>query len=158
MLLERKNTGELLEAIIELLAKSDYTKVDKSSEFEFNWRLEHVHDIYKIYLIDEDDKILGLMSLTDIPREQRIHLNLIEVSRTNRGKHKALENIAGCLIAFACRLAFKRTYDGFVSLEAKTQLIALYQDRYGFRQYGNFLAIDQDDAKALINKYLSDEK
>ncbi len=158
MLLKHKNTGELLEANIELLSKSDYTKIEKSTEFTFDWSVEQKYDIYKIYLLDAEDNILGLMSLIDIPREQRIHLNLIEVSKTNRGQQKQIENIAGCLIAFACRLAFARAYDGFVSLQAKTKLITLYQTRYGFRQYGNFLAIDQDDAKTLIKKYLSDEK
>jgi len=97
------------------------------------------------------------MSLIDYPEEYRIHLNLIEVSSSNIGKSKKIENIAGCLIAFACQLAFMRGYAGFVSLQPKTRLISLYQNKYGFRQYGRLLAVEQSSARLLINNYLDYE-
>ena len=97
------------------------------------------------------------MSVIDYPEEYRIHLNLIEISSSTIGKSKKIENIAGCLIAFACQLAFIRGYAGFVSLQPKTRLIALYQDKYGFRQYGRLLAVEQNSSRLLINNYLDYE-
>ena len=98
------------------------------------------------------------MSLIDYPDEYRIHLNLIEVEKRNQGQKKEIENIVGCLIAFACQIAFDRDYLGFVSLQPKTRLVDLYQDRYGFRQYGRLLAVEQQSSMALIDKYLNDEQ
>jgi hypothetical protein len=72
----------------------------------------------------------------------------------NKGRTKEIDYIAGCLLAFACELAFERGYFGFVSLQPKTQLIDLYQNRYGFPQYGRLLAVEQASAKQLIDKYL----
>jgi len=158
MPLRDKTSGKTLQSVIEKVASSDYSWIRKSKEFRFNWKLEKQNEVYKIYLVDQDEEILGLMSLSDHPGEYRVHINLIEVGASNRGKSKRIEHIAGCLIAFACQVAFDRDYFGFVSLQPKTKLIKLYQEQYGFRQYGRLLAVEQVSAKALINKYLNNEE
>lgn len=154
MKLKRKSTDKLLPAAIMELIERDFKKIKKDKGFSFNWDLEKDHEVYKIYLLSEDDKVLGLMSLIDIPEEYRIHLNLLEVSKENQGKDKEIDFIAGCLIAFAASAAYKRGYYGFVSLEPKTKLIDLYQDKYGFRQYGRYLGIEGEASQTLIEKYL----
>ncbi|MCB9052694.1 MAG: hypothetical protein H6556_24925 [Lewinellaceae bacterium] len=125
--------------------------------FRFDWDKEKGNEVYKLYILGEEEQILGIVSLIDMQEELRIHLNLIEVSRKHVGKLKRLDNIAGCLIAFACSIAFKRNYGGFVSLLPKTELIDLYQDKYGFRQYGRLLAVEFESSKLLIEKYIGDE-
>lgn len=157
MPLRDKKTGKTLKSVIEKVIKSDYKLISKSKEYTFKWSEESKNEVYKIYLKSQDNEILGLMSLVDYPEEYRIHLNLIEVGSSNIGKSKEIENIAGCLIAFACQIAFDKDYFGFVSLKPKTRLIDLYQDRYGFRQFGRLLAVEQRSSTALINKYLNDE-
>lgn len=157
MPLKDKLTGEAFNALIEEIIEPDYAKIASSKEFSFDWSLEKKNEVYKIHLINKVKEILGIMSLIDYPEEYRIHLNLIEVSSSNIGKNKKIENIAGCLIAYACQLAFKRGYAGFVSLQPKTRLIKLYKNNYGFRQYGKLLAVEQNASLALINKYLSYE-
>ncbi|MGK0366693.1 MAG: hypothetical protein ACI85O_003768 [Saprospiraceae bacterium] len=158
MLLRNKRTGKTLIAVIENIAESDYQRIERSKQYTFSWSEETGNDVYKIYLKGENDEILGLMSLIDYPDEYRIHLNLIEVEKKNQGQKKEIENIVGCLIAFACQIAFDKDYLGFVSLQPKTRLIDLYQDRYGFRQYGRLLALEQQSSMALIDKYLNDEQ
>lgn len=157
MPLRNKKNGKVLESLIEKVVDSDYDLVQKSKEYSFDWKVESKNDVYKIYLLGKEKEILGMMSLIDYPGEYRIHLNLIEIGSSNIGKKKKIENIAGCLIAFACELAFMRGYSGFVSLQPKTSLIDLYQERYGFRQYGRLLALEQDASSLLINKYLEYE-
>ncbi|MEM8526254.1 MAG: hypothetical protein AAGG68_16555 [Bacteroidota bacterium] len=158
MKLKRKSTDELLPAAITELIEKDFKKLKKDKRFSFNWDIEKEYEVYKIYLLSEDDKVLGLMSLIDIPEEYRIHLNLLEVSKENQGKEKEIDFIAGCLIAFAASAASKRGYYGFVSLEPKTKLIDLYQDKYGFRQYGRYLGIEGEASQSLIEKYLIDDE
>lgn len=107
-----------------------------------------------MFLVENKENILGVMSLMDISKEWRIHINLIEISAANIGRHKTYDYIAGCLIAFACSLAFEKKYDGFVSLEPKTNLIQHYNEKYGFKTYGAFMAVEAEHAKFLIKKYL----
>ncbi|WP_104417688.1 GNAT family N-acetyltransferase [Neolewinella xylanilytica] len=158
MPLKNRQTGKLLPSTVKQLRAEDYQWLNSSLDFQFDWTSEKENEVYKICLVDETATILGVMSLIDVPEEFRIHLNLIEVADTQRGKKKTIDNVAGCLLAFACRLAFSRGYLGFVSLQPKTKLIRYYQSAYGFRQYGRLLGIEQDGAIKLIQKYLEDEK
>ncbi|MEM8900042.1 MAG: hypothetical protein AAGC85_18145, partial [Bacteroidota bacterium] len=69
-------------------------------------------------------------------------------------KDKKLDHVAGCLVAFAIQLSFERGYYGFTSLLPKTQLIPLYIEKYGFSQYGRYLAIEGKEAIKLNQKYV----
>lgn len=156
MKLKHRPSDSLLDAAITKLISEDYKSIKKDKGFEFDWTLEKDYEVYKICLIS-NDKILGIMSLIDIPKEYRVHLNLLEISKKHRGKNKVIDYIAGCLIAFAAEAAFKKGYYGFVSLEPKTKLIDWYQNKYGFRLYGRYLGIEGDTSDFLINKYLKNE-
>jgi len=151
-------SGELVEASIVELEPKDFHKIQKGKGFVFDWSLEEEHDVYKICLKGEETKILGLLSLIDHPAELRIHISLIEVIKEQVGQGKTLDHIAGCLIGFACGIAFRKGYEGFVSLLPKTRLIDLYQEKYGFRQYGRLLALEHEQSKRVIDQYLGDEK
>lgn len=156
MKLKHKPSDQLLDAVITELIREDYKTIEQDKGFSFDWTTEKEHEVYKICLV-VDEKILGVMSLIDIPKEYRIHLNLLEVAKAQQGKNKVIDFIAGCLIAFAAETAFKRGYYGFVSLEPKTALIDLYQNKYGFSPYGRYLAIEGTVAQSLIEKYLNHE-
>ena len=101
-----------------------------------------------------EKRILGLLSIEDIPKELRIHIRLIEVNSDDVGKQKDYENIAGCLIAFTCKQSFKKNYDGFVSLYSKTELKRLYREKYGFEELGMNLYTELSNSEDLIKKYL----
>ena len=131
-LTNRKDKNSLA-AIIEQLIESDYPLIKDSREYSFDWSLERYNDVYKIYLTSNEDDILGLISLCDYPEETRIHINLLELSRENTGQTKKIENVSGSLIAFAVKIAFKKGYDGMVTLEPKNnKLTTHYRDNYGF--------------------------
>lgn len=153
MWLRKRKNQVKHQADITKVKKDDYQAIEKSDQFSFNWRVEQVHDVYKIYLVDERDQILGLMSLEDVKAESRIHIHLIEVSLHNQGKNKEYDRIAGCLLGYACQLSFDLSYEGFVSLKPKTVLIDHYQENYGFHKVGTMLAIGSDSAKELVQTY-----
>jgi hypothetical protein len=156
--LKDTESGELLRSDIGPAIAADYHEIEASGQFVFNWREEEDKEVYKIYLLDKaEGQILGMMSLIDYPEEYRIHLNLIEVRAEHQGKDKKIDKIAGCMIAFACQLAFVRGYVGFVSLQPKTKLIDWYQEKFGFRQYGRLLGVEQASSNELIKTYLLHE-
>jgi hypothetical protein len=70
------------------------------------------------------------------------------------GKSKKIDNIAGCLIAFAVRISFKKGYDGMVTLEPKNKLILHYRDKYGFEDVGYMMLVRGKNASELTKKYL----
>ena len=146
--------GEETEAEITEMEEDDYERIALSGRFAFDWRKEKGNLVYKIRLIGREE-VLGLISLIDVPKEYRLHINLIESSVDNRGKNKLIGRIPGCLIAYTARLAFDKGYAGFVSLRPKTELIDHYITAYGFKPQGIGLAIDQKVSQALIPKYLS---
>lgn len=125
--------------------------------FGFNWQDVKDCEIYALQL-SRERLVIGLLALKNIPEELRIEIVLLESSKENVGQSKIYKHIAGCLIAFACRLAFLRGYFGFVSLTPKTRLIEHYKTLYGFEQYGRQLAVDMERAQQLIDKYLTDGK
>lgn len=154
MKLVYRKTGKKFEAEILKLEQKDFEIIRKSEQFEFDWSKEKNFDVFKIVKVKGDKGILGLISLIDIPKEYRIHINLIENAKKHKGENKEIDKIAGCLLAFAAQESFDKDYFGFTSLIPKTSLIGLYTSKYGFSQYGQQLAIEKMAAISLIQKYL----
>lgn len=156
MKLLHTKTNEQHEAVIELMQNKDWEVIRNNDQFEFNWITEKKYLVHKIKLKLEED-IFGLISLEDIPKELRIHIRLIEVNKNHKGKNKEFDHVAGCLLAFSCKLAFDKGYGGFVSLHSKTAIIDLYKEKYGFQPFGRNLYVELSRSQALINKYLNHE-
>ena len=148
-------TKQEFEAEILEVEDDDFELIENSKRFDFNWNKEKKYHVFKIVSAEEDNpEMLGLISIINISEEFRIHINLIENSKENKGKKKKIDRIAGCLIAFAIQISFEKGYLGFTSLVPKTRLIPLYVNKYGFSQFGRQLAIERQDAIKLIQKYL----
>lgn len=153
-LIDLHNNREFEAEIVEA-DDEDFDVIKSLGRFEFDWHKEKRNQVYKIVEKYQDTpEILGLISISDIAEELRIHVNLFESADENKGKDKKIDRIAGCLLAFACSIAFEKGYLGFTSLVPKTELIGLYVNKYGFQQYGRQLAVDQQDAIELIKTYL----
>jgi len=150
-------TNKQLNGVIEQVTKDDLKRIKKDRNFGFNWEIEGDRELYKIRLL-KSKEILGLISLIDYQEEFRIHINLVESSKKYRGKDKSILHIPGCLIAYACKLSFKRGYEGFVSLTPKTQLKKYYNKIYGFIPIGIQMAVLEEISEAIIKKYIGDEE
>lgn len=151
------STGRKIRAKIERLTPSELKGLKNDPRFGFDWSLEVKKEVYGIQLI-ENDRVLGLVSLLDIPSEIRIHIDLIESSKENQGKNKEYNHISGCLIGFVCQKSFEKGYGGFVSLTPKTQLINHYHKKFGFIQIGVQMAVFMEKSQLIINKYLHNEE
>jgi hypothetical protein len=154
MVLTEMATGNKVQAIIEPVKPGDYKIIKKSKRFPvFDWDKEKRNEVLKIRLIDSGE-ILGLMSLIDFKTEMWIKINLLQSSEDNVGKYKKYEGIAGCLIAYACNLAFEKGYGGTVSLEPKTVLMEHYIKKYDLNNGGKHFYTELQNSKLLIEKYL----
>ncbi len=147
------STNEVVECTIQKVNRSSLLSILRNNHFHFDWKLELTIEVYVLKL--KDETALGLISMAIIPEELRIEIKLLESTKENIGKTKKYDGIAGCLIAFACREAFKKGFNGFVSLVPKTELINHYVHEYGFIQAGRHLATDLKNSKNLIDRYLN---
>ena len=157
MILQDSKTGEKFRGIVEKVSQTELKTLKGNKSFTFDWSQEIEYQVFKIRR-EYKKELLGLISLIDINKELRIHINLIESALEHKGKHKKIKNIPGCLISYACKMAFEKGYDGFVSLVPKTQLIDHYQKTYGFVQIGTQMAVFLEASKLLISKYIDDEE
>lgn len=138
--------------VIELISTEDY-KVITKKRYWFNWKTEKENKIYKLRFEGSDD-ILGLMALIYFKEEERIQINLLAVSKENRGDKKEYVGIAGNLIAYACREILKlHGINGCVSLESKTVLKAHYMKKYGMLDAGHQVFLEGSSLLKLLNKY-----
>lgn len=81
-------------------------------------------------------------------------MHLIESAPFNLGRKKVYIGVPGNLVAFACRTAFHRGFNGYVSFTSKTQLIDHYQKTLGaINVGGHLMVINTESALKLINKY-----
>lgn len=158
MFLVHCTTGHEIETVIELIQVKDYKEITSSKRFpNFKWKKEKKNEVFKLHTNDSAE-ILGLLSLTDVVKEKWIKINLIESSIENVGEEKQYDKIAGCLIAYACRLSFIKGYGGCVALKPKTSLAKHYVDKYTFKIAGMHLYVELKDAEKLINDYLRNPK
>lgn len=146
-------SGKYHEVKIVPIQAKEWILIKKSKQFEFDWNKEKRHSVYVLKLVIEE-KILGIVAFIDIPKEYRIHIQLIENSKSNIGKKKEYDFVAGCMLAFVCNLAVEKKYDGFISLEPKTKLENLYIEKYGFKAMGTLFYSSLENSLLLIKKYL----
>ncbi|MCD6065648.1 MAG: hypothetical protein K0S33_474 [Bacteroidetes bacterium] len=138
--------------IVEPLLARDYKRINKN-RFWFDWKTEKGNLVYKLMFKDSDE-ILGLISLIHFADEQRYEINLLAVSKENRGRTKMYDGIAGNLIAYACRLAVKLyAENGCVSLLPKTELRTHYMRKYGMLPAGRQLFLEGLPLLRLLQKY-----
>lgn len=147
MIITERVSGNPKDVSIELASEEDF-KLLTVRQHAFNWKKYKGAAVYKLQLVGSDD-IIGVMLLEFFPDEQRIEIALLAVSAENKGSGKQFEGIAGCLIAYACRMAVLQ-YGALacVSLTPKTRLKPHYIKKYGMLDAGRQVYLD---SKPLIN-------
>jgi len=94
------------------------------------------------------------------------YMAYIEIAPQNKGVNKKYDLVAGCLIAYACRLSFIfgiGDYKGWlafdvqeVSKEDERKLMSLYGRKYKAKRFQEttMMLIEPDEGEKLIEKYL----
>lgn len=151
-------TGDVFATDVLLVNKNDFKVVTKKSGWLFNWMNEFkqpVREVYKLTIVNNLSVIQGLISLED--KSDHIFMHLVESAPFNKGKTKVYAGVPGNLVAFACRLSFRRGFEGNVSFLSKTQLIEHYTVSLGAMHIGGHrMIVETQAALKLINKYFKE--
>jgi len=153
-------TDRLLWIVIQYTTKNEINSVKKEFGFEWSKLIKQADSkSYSLKLVDKTNDVLGLLHL--INNQGMLIMNLVEVSKNNMGRKKRYDYVAGCLIAFACKLSFEieSNYKGFLTFNAKSELIELYKSKYYAKQInGQRMYIEPEYGVKLINEYLNRKK
>jgi len=155
-ILDVKN-DQLVKAEI-VVAESNEIPLKKDG-WNFNWReltKENNSKIFILRTIELNPTVEGALQLK-IENDMLI-MNTLEIAPHNIGrKNKKYDNVAGSLIAFACKESFKlkSAYKGFLTFMAKTSLMKWYSKKYGASVgLGQRMFIDSKNGLKLIKEYL----
>jgi hypothetical protein len=158
--IENVVTGDSFRTDVILISKTDLKNISKKNKWLFDWKFEFKQpqrDVYKLTIVNNEAVIQGLMSVE--VKSDHVYMHLVESAPFNKGKTKMYAGVAGNLVAFACKLAFQRGYEGNVSFFSKTQLVQHYIETLGAKHVGGrIMIIDTISALKLINKYFPNEK
>ena len=139
------------------MTDKDLKQTVKQNGWLFDWKFETYQikrQVHKLVTVKEPKIIQGLASLEK--RQGHVFMHLLENSPFNIGKNKKYLGVACNLVAFGCKLSDEFGFDGVVSFDSKTALVAHYEKTLGaVRISERGMAIFEDRAKALINKYFS---
>ncbi len=144
-------TGDVFDTEV-LVVNSQDLKMTKK-EWHFDWEKECAKGkVYKLVIEGNPNVVQGLVSLID--QKDNIYLSLIENAPYNIGANKIYEGVAGNLFAFACKVAFSKGYEGYISFHAKTELVEHYMKSLGAKRINSQLMyIGTREATILVNRY-----
>ncbi|AZA49415.1 hypothetical protein EG346_15045 [Chryseobacterium carnipullorum] len=152
-----KITGEKQAATITKIAAAEISQINKTKRFDFNWNKEKAFHVYKLTVEGKEEPI-GLLSMEERSQDYALEIRLLAASKENVGQAQEFSRIAGCLIAFVCKEAFKRGFEGFVCLKPKTKLERHYMQQYGLQSTKMYLITEGENSLQLIQEYYEDKQ
>lgn len=151
-------TRKKIEAIIQKANSRDMPI--KKNGWQFTWKSLYKtegSEFYKLTLRDTKPEVEGVIMLS-LMHDEMLYMNNIEIAPRNLGSNGKYDNVAGCLLAFGCKMSFeigKNAYKGYLTFESKSTLISLYQKKYGATlAMGQRMFIEPNIGLELIEKYL----
>ena len=151
------------------IVKPDRIKLPSIQEgWRFNFS-KHSKDkdahTYILVATDTPDTIEGCL-IYKMKDQQEPYMAFIELAPHNRSENKKYDLVAGCLIAYACRLSFilgKADYQGWLAFDVQEQnqedqikLMTVYSKKYYAYRIADTTAmcIMPKDGERLFEEYL----
>jgi hypothetical protein len=123
------------------------------------------HETYILVCEETPDIIEGCL-IFEMKKKVEPYMAYVEIAPHNKGFDKQYEKVAGCLIAFACRLSFikaKEPYRGYLVFDVleedkadEVKLMAVYSLKYNALRYGETtMIIPPAGGEKLITEFLN---
>ena len=155
--IENTLTGEVFETEIIRLRRSDQALI-KKKDWQFDWFEElnnKKREVHGLVTRENPTILHGLVSFAS--NIDHIHMYLLENATPNRGNKKLYDGVALNLVAFVCKSAFERGFEGAVAFIEKSALMEHYEKKLGAKRFaGNKMFMDKREAYSLIKQYFKD--
>ncbi len=134
--------------------------------FNFKKHSKKVHFQTYVLVCDETPTMIEGCLIFQMKDTIEPYMAYVEIAPHNKGRDKRFDHVAGCLIAFACRLSFihgKEHYQGWLAFDVleeskqdEIKLMAVYCRKYGALKYGETtMVITPEAGEHLITKFLN---
>ena len=134
--------------------------------FDFNKHAKKTGFETYVLVKEETPNIVEGCLIFEMKDKIEPYMAFVEVAPHNYGKVKEHEKVAGCLIAFGCRLSFMKGSDEFKGWlafdvleevkENEIKLMALYSTEYNALKFGETtMLIPPQGGEKLINEFLN---
>ncbi|MCE6991938.1 hypothetical protein [Dyadobacter sp. CY323] len=162
----RNSDGQFVDCSI--IPASGHILPSFTDGWRFNFRKHSQKPHYQTFILiceDTPDVIEGCL-IFQVKGAGEPYMAYIEIAPHNKGDSKVFDRVAGCLIAYACRLSFihgKDHFKGWLAFdvmeahkEDEIKLMTIYCMKYGALRYGETtMVISPEKGEALIDKYLN---
>lgn len=141
---------------------------DFNDGWRFNFSKHSKRKNFKTFIIysEEATEIIEGCLIFEMKDKIEPYMAYIELATHNKGEIKKFDFVAGCLIAFACRLSFKygkNDYQGYLAFdvlegnkENEVKLMSMYSTKYNaFKISETTMLIPPMQGKKLIDKFLN---
>jgi len=135
--------------------------------WRFNFKKHSKNAGFQTYILTTEGKpnVIEGCLIFQLRETVEPYMAYIELAPHNKGKTKTYDHVAGCLIAFACRLSFilgVAHFKGWLSFdvmeenkEDEVKLMALYCKSYGALKWREkTMVISPEAGEQLISKFL----
>jgi len=165
----RLEDGKLINAEILESKKFSLPSLQEGWRFNFPKHAKVKGALTYILISEETPTIIEGCLIYKMRKELEPYMAYIEIAPHNQGENKRYDRVAGCLIAFTCRLSFilgKDDYKGWLAFdvqeankEDEEKLMTLYSRKYkALRLQGTTtMVIMPEDGEKLIGKYLESQ-
>jgi len=123
-MIEDVETGRLIATDVRPVEADDLLRLGPGWRFDWRAAVEGI-EVFKLIDPGAPDAIQGLLALKR--HKNYVEVTLLESHPQNVGRTKRFRGIPGCLFAFAARLSIEIGGEGFIAIDAKTELIEHYQ-------------------------------
>ncbi len=156
----------LIEALIREGVKSEMPSIQDNWRFNFDKHIKLPNsEAYVLIKKDTPEVIEGCL-IYQVLNNGIQYMSFVEVAPHNRLPDKTHDFVAGCLIAFACRLSIQRGkgfHKGWLTFDVQEEskkdeikLMAMYSKSYkAVKIDGTTMLISPENGELLIEKYLN---
>jgi hypothetical protein len=157
---------ELVNAEIKESKKLKLPSIQEGWRFNFPKHAKSKGADTYVLITEETPHIIEGCLIYRMREDQEPYMAYVEIAPHNKGEDRKYDLVAGCLIAFGCRLSFtlgKGDYKGWLAFdvqeptkEDEKKLMALYSNKYKARwiEGTTMMVIMPKDGEKLIQKYL----
>lgn len=161
----RQKDKRLIDAVIRKGNKPEMPSIQDGWRFNFN-RLIRLSNSETYVLVKKDSpKIIEGCLVFQMLDKEVPFMAYLEIAPHNQLKNKKYDYVAGCLIAYACKLSFikgKSHFKGWLTFEVyeetdkgQIRLMSVYSKKYLARKTDEHtMIITPTDGETLIEEYL----
>jgi hypothetical protein len=136
--------------------------------WRFNFNKHSKKKKFETYILvseETSEKIEGCL-IFEMKDKVEPYMAYVEIAPHNKGTVKEYVNIAGCLIAYACRLSFTKgegDFEGWLAFdvleedkEDEIKLMSLYSQKYNALRFGDTtMVIPPEGGQKIIDEFLN---